>query len=479
MHVIKNFFNGKVFQYFAALTGKIMFFCAFYLKLPIMSFPASLTAFSAGIALGWTAQITEELLNGELGFPITKDELGWIGSLVPLGAAAFSLFTGIICDSLGRKLTMLLLIIPKTIGWCLIIWAKTITMMYIGRFLTGMISGAYCALSSIYISEIAQKEIRGTLGSYTQLMITAGVLYASVCSILFNVRVYTLTCGIIPLIFGLIFIFMPETPIYLTRKGDSQKTRLVLTKLRDATYDIDKEIKEIENCVHEDQSPFNLQIIKTTLKSNSTQKACIIGFGLMIFKVTCGVDAIIEYTSYIFLNAKVYLDPQSQTIILNVISVATAIFQSLVVDKAGRRLLMSLSSLIITISLIIVGIIFMIKDRDLISSEYYIYIDYLPLIALTVYSIAFSLGLGPIPWIILGEIFPQEIKSIAASIGTFLSWITAFAVTKLFFVIDSSWGADITFFIFAVCTGITVIFILILVPETKGKSFEEIQCDLL
>ncbi|KAK5649937.1 hypothetical protein RI129_000966 [Pyrocoelia pectoralis] len=436
---------------------------------------ASLTAFSAGTTIGWTSQISGKLFDGEFGFKITQNELAWVGSLTPLGAAVFSLFAGPLCDTLGRKLGGLLFILPSLTGWSLIIWSKCIGMLYAGRFLTGMSTGAFCVFTSLYNHEIAQKEIRGTLGSFLQLMISSGILFDAVVAKFVPVKLYTMLCGLIPIMFAVLFSFMPESPVYYVQKQNQADARAVLIRLRGRNYDVDKEIKEIETCVMENNKFSGMKTFKASWKKGATKKACVIGFGLMIFKCICGIDAITAYTSYIFTNANTSLNAQTATIILNGFQMSAAIFQSFVVDKCGRRILLMLSSGVMTACLATVGIVLMLKNRSMVIEESYKYINYLPIFALAIFCVAFSLGLGPIPWLMMGEVFPQEIKSWASSLATFVSWIVTFAVTDLFLEVDATLGGDVAFFLFAGCTLTAVMFTLFLVPETKNKSYDEIQ----
>ncbi|KAF5308669.1 hypothetical protein FQR65_LT06130 [Abscondita terminalis] len=440
---------------------------------------ASITAFSAGNTIAWTAQISEKLLDGEdFPFAVTSDELGWIGSLMPLGASVLSLFTGTVSDLIGRKPTGLLLVLPAITGWSLIIWTKSITMLYIGRFITGMAAGGFCVFTSLYNHEIGQKEVRGAIGSFLQMMISCGILFAVVTAKFLSIQTYTILCGVVPIVFAVLFLFMPETPYYYIKTQKTSQARLALVKLRGPDYDIETEIKEIETYIKETSSRGGMQVVMQCLKKSSTKKACVIGFGLMIFKVANGVDAITAYTSYILTSVNLGFDSQTGTIILNCFQVASAIFQSYIVDKSGRRILLLVSSGVMTLCLLLVAISFTLTLRNVIEPEYYKYINYIPLVALVLFILGFSLGLGPIPWLMMGEVFPREIKSTASSLATFVSWIATFAVTKLFLVIKDNAGGDVAFYIFSCCTLTAMVFTLLLVPETKNKTYDEIQNSL-
>jgi MFS family permease len=176
---------------------------------------ATLGAFSAGTVLGWSSPSQSRLVDDqEYGFSITTAQYSWIGSIITLGAAAVSIPIGSVMNYLGRKKTMILTVLPFTLGWALIAWAQNFTMLLIGRALVGMCAGCFCILSPIYIGEIAEKEIRGELGSYFQLMITLGILFVYAVGSVISVSWTSIICGIVPLVFGVIFMFMPETPTY-------------------------------------------------------------------------------------------------------------------------------------------------------------------------------------------------------------------------------------------------------------------------
>lgn len=171
-------------------------------------------ALAAGTALGWTSPASPQI-SGEnstdtsYDFRLTSEEMSWVGSTLNLGAAAVCIPIGFLMNLIGRKWSMLSLVVPFTIGWGLIIWAQNLGMLITGRVFLGIASGAFCVTSPVYIGEIAQKEIRGTLGSYFQLMITIGILFVYAVGAGVSVMWLSIICGIIPLIFGAVFFLMP------------------------------------------------------------------------------------------------------------------------------------------------------------------------------------------------------------------------------------------------------------------------------
>lgn len=443
-----------------------------------MFFLASISTLSTGTVLAYTSQISPDLLDGsELGFSITEDQLGWVGSLMPLGAAMLSIFSGTLSEYVGRKMFMIYLIFPMLIGWFLLMFAQNVAMLYAGRFITGMVAGANCVMSPLYSNEISQKEIRGSLGSFTQMMISCGILLTAIISKYVSILQFTVFCAAVPVLFGVLFFFMPESPVYLLKKGRETDAKQALQRLRGPHYNIDSEITVIKLSVQEKHENRSKEI-KESLKKTATKKACVIALGLMSTRVLCGIDAITTYASYNFEAAGVSIDGEMVTIIFASIQTVSGIFQSSVVDRLGRKILLLVSGIIMTLCLCSVGIVLLLRNRSIIEPGQYSHINWLPIVAFCIFVIGYSLGLGPIPWMITGEIFPQEIKSVAVGCSNFVSWMLTFIILKVFLIMKEDWGLDTTFLVFALFTTIGVVFAYFFVVETKGKSFEQIQSEL-
>lgn len=176
-----------------------------------------------------------------------------------------------------------------------------------------------------------------------------------------------------------------------------------------------------------------------------------------------------------FQDAGATIDPNVSSIIIGAVQTITTWIASLIVDKLGRRLLLLLSIVVITLCTFTLGLYFYLKtDAQLNVSD----IAWLPLLSLSGYIIVFSLGFGPIPWILIGEIFPSKIKGAASSIVCLFNWSCVFLVTKLFPLFVTWFGAGITFWCFAVCSAIGIFFVALIIPETKGKTLSEVQAML-
>lgn len=163
-----------------------------------------------GTALGWTSPAGPYLKNGTAyDFEINEEAESWVGSALNLGAASMCIPIGIIINLIGRKGSMLSLVVPFVVGWAMLIWAQNLAMLIVARVFLGISCGGFCVVAPLFIGEIAQKEIRGTLGSFFQLMITIGILFVYAVGAGVSVFVLSVICGVIPLVFGAVFLFMP------------------------------------------------------------------------------------------------------------------------------------------------------------------------------------------------------------------------------------------------------------------------------
>lgn len=384
--------------------------------------------------------------------------------------------TGFLCDLIGRKKTLLLLIVPFTVGWALIVFANSVIMLYLGRLFTGMAAGASCVAAPLYTSEIAQKEIRGTVGSYFQLMITLGIFLAYVAGKYLDPEVYTIFCACQPFVFVVFFAFQPETPVFCLRKGLYDEALKALVRLRGPCESNEAELAEIEGTLKE--SLESTISISQTFRKKANIKAFIIAFALMFFQQFSGINAVILYTSDIFLAAGSNLDANTAAMIVGGFQVVATYISSLIVDKAGRKILLFNSALFMALSSLILAIYFTLKYRTAIDVVTLNHIGFIPIVSLCLFVVDFSLGFGPIPWIMSSEIFTPGIKSIASSAAGTFNWFLAFLVTKFYLQVKECVGQDSTFYAFAILSLLGGVFVYFVVPETKGKTVDQVQAEL-
>ncbi|XP_066596796.1 facilitated trehalose transporter Tret1 isoform X2 [Prorops nasuta] len=442
----------------------------------VASLASTLGALAAGMVLAWTSPAGKEgiKLAANYGIPITKQQFSLIGSLTTLGAAAVCMPIGVLADLIGRKTAMLILVVPFTIGWLLIIFANSIGMFYAGRFITGLSGGAFCVTAPMYTAEIVESEIRGSLGSYFQLLLTTGILLTYIIGyVLNNMHTLSIISAIFPLVFFVAFFFMPESPVYYLKKNRENEARDSLLKLRGDQYDVDTEIRNLQASLNESRGA----AFSTAILSKPAIKGLIIAFGLMVFQQLSGVNAIIFYLGKI--ASSVYENDESSQgmfiVVVGVIQVVAVLISTLIVDRLGRRMLLLTSSSAMCAAMLILGVCFYLKEHQLASQDV---TGTLSLIMICTFIVLFSFGFGPIPWMMMGEIFAPEIKGVAASSACCFNWMVAFIVTYFFDDITGTVKDSGAFWIFSGVCGIGVVFVFFVVPETKDKSLDDIQREL-
>lgn len=214
--------------------------------------------------------------------------------------------------------------------------------------------------------------------------------------------------------------------------------------------------------------------IATMLKNRATLMAFICSLGLMFFQQFSGINAVIFYTNNIFQSAGSNIHPTIATIIVGVVQTIATVLSSVLIERAGRKLLLLQSCIIMGINLIILGIYFKLQDAKYNVST----VGWIPLVCLILFIISFSLGFGPIPWMMMAELFPVEYRGTASGISVIMNWCLVFIVTLCFPIMKEAIGIYSCFWFFAGFMVVCTFFVLFLIPETKGKTMAQIQAIL-
>ncbi|PSN32736.1 Facilitated trehalose transporter Tret1 [Blattella germanica] len=390
---------------------------------------------------------------------------------------------------MGRRLVLLLMAIPMFIGWMMIVVADhSIPLLYAARFIQGFTCGVITVASPLYSEEIAETEIRGTLGVYLDLMFNVGILYVYVLGAAFPYLWMSIISTALPVIFAITFFWMPESPIYLLSKGRVAKAEKALCRLRGTpnrrTASIDEEFKQMQKFIKRTEVSASRRnesccgsisdFFRSFSISFGTLKAMNIIFGLMIFRQISGMNAILAYTVEIFQVAGSSLDPHLCTVIVGVIQLIATFLPYFIVDLAGRRILLILSGAGMGVCLLAMVVRFYLLREGIEIAM----MGWLPLVAVNLYIIACSVGFGPLPWFMMPELLSNEAKSWVSSTAVCLNWALAFVVTKFFPVMMNDMGSEATYLTFFVICLVGTLFVIVFVPETKGKSREQIQNEL-
>ncbi|XP_031388514.1 sugar transporter ERD6-like 6 isoform X2 [Punica granatum] len=402
---------------------------------------------------------------------LSVSEFSLFGSLANVGAMVGAIACGQIAEYMGRKGSLMIAAIPNIIGWIFISFARDTAFLYMGRLIEGFGVGIISYTVPVYIAEISPQNMRGSLGAVNQLSVTIGILLAYLLGLFVNWRILAVL-GALPctiLIPGLFFI--PESPRWLAKMGMTDEFESSLQVLRGFDVDISSEVNDIKKAVA--SSSKRTTITFAALKRKRYWFPLMIGIGLLILQQLTGINGVLFYSTTIFESAGIS-SSNLATVGLGAIQVIATGVATWLMDKAGRRLLLIVSSLGMALSLILVSVSFFLEVVISEDSKVYTLLGILSLVGLVALVISYSLGVGAIPWLIMSEILPVSIKGLAGSIATFVNWLMSWAITmSANFLLD--WSTGGTFTIYTVVTAFMVVFVSLWVPETKGRTLEEIQ----
>ncbi|XP_017467593.1 PREDICTED: facilitated trehalose transporter Tret1-2 homolog isoform X2 [Rhagoletis zephyria] len=402
------------------------------------------------------------------GLQLTVEQQTWVSSLVAIGAFFGALPTGYIADAIGRRYTALIMDVPFIVAWLAIIFAKSPGMLYFGRFVIGISTGSFCVVTPMYISEIAETSIRGTLGTLFQLLLTFGILLVYLIGAVVSWTTLSVLCLMVPIALFIGMLILPETPTYLLKKGRRGDAALSLKWLWGRYCDSRSAIQMIQADL--DQAGSDASFIDL-FRNRAAFQGLIISMLLMFFQQFSGINAVIFYTVPIFQSAGSTLDPSICSIIVAFVLVVMTLASSFLIERAGRKVLLLFSSSLMTVCLVILGIYFQMKDGGKDVSG----IGWMPLLCVVIFMIVFSVGYGPIPWLMMGELFLPDVKATAVALTVMANWFSVFMVTKCFGSMVTAWGSDMTFWFFAFCMLVATLYVAFMVLETKGRSSSQIQ----
>lgn len=444
----------------------------------LAAFAAALGPLSFGFVLGYSSPAIPSLRRAAPPAPrLDNDATSWFGAIVTLGAAVGGVLGGWLMDRAGRKLSLLLCTVPFVAGFAIITAAQNVWMLLGGRLLTGLACGVASLVAPVYISEIAYPEVRGLLGSCVQLMVVTGILLAYLAGWVLEWRWLAVLGSVPPTFMLLLMGCMPETPRFLLTQHKHQEAMAAMQFLWGS------EQRWEEPPVGAEHQGFRL----AQLRRPGVYKPFVIGVSLMIFQQLSGINAVMFYAETIFEEAK-FKESSLASVIVGVIQVLFTAVAALVMDRAGRRVLLTLSGVVMVFSTSAFGTYFKLtQDGPSNSSHVHLLapvsveptdasvgLAWLAVGSVCLFIAGFALGWGPIPWLLMSEIFPLHVKGVATGVCVLTNWLMAFLVTKEFSSLMEVLRPYGAFWLASAFCIFSVLFTLACVPETKGKTLEQI-----
>jgi len=406
---------------------------------------------------------------------------GWAMSSALIGCLFGALVSGYLSDRFGRKIPLIVAAALFTVAAIGTGAFNSFTLFIIFRLIGGLGIGLASAISPMYIAEISPASMRGRLVSVNQLTIVIGILAAQIINYLIADKVpegatdqmilqswngqagwrWMFWAGTVPaLLFFIFSFFIPESPRFLAKSGNWKAANATLERIGGTQYAI-QEQKEIAETLKGTDSKIDWKI----LKSKKVRPVLILGIVLAVFQQWCGINVIFNYAEEIFSSAGYSVsDILFNIVITGAVNLIFCLLAMRMVDSWGRRKLMLLGSLGLAVIYVLLG------------TSYFFELKGLAILVLVMFAIAtYSMTLAPITWVILSEIFPNSIRGAAMAIATTALWIACFVLTYTFPILNKLLNASGTFWLYGLICLSGFVFILKKLPETKGKSLEEIE----
>ncbi|KAI5966843.1 uncharacterized protein KGF55_000252 [Candida pseudojiufengensis] len=436
----------------------------------------------------------EDSFFGQRGFkkclPMTPDQIGLVTSIFSIGGLIGSFYVGFLADKYGRKMTGYLHCAMYILGSMINGLSNTYISLLIGRFVCGLGAGSALVITSLYINEVSPINSKGLLGSMNQVSINVGILFTQLLSLKWSNdndwRWLLITGGVIATLNIIILaVFVHESPMWLANQGNDDQAFFVLHKFRGGNYSlVTEEVSSWKNNgsdeneifledgdlgeADQDQQEQQIQqeqknsiSVKEYITSPEYRPSLIASTGILILQQFDGINSIIFYG----VSVLVSIFPKHSIIVnclISLVNVVITFGSATVVDKLGRKPLLLTSVSFLSLATTFMGFGIITKSSILSILGTFTFITF------------FAIGLGPIPFLLVGEVTQPNAKASAQSFGTSLNWIATFIVGYLFPILLHSIGGSVYFIFTAMCL-FSVWFISKYIPETKGKtSYKEV-----
>ncbi|GAB6029069.1 Facilitated trehalose transporter Tret1 [Chamberlinius hualienensis] len=403
----------------------------------------------------------------------------WFSSLGSLGAAVGTLLGGPLANRFGRKTSLLYTLLCLTISWLIVLESiNSLWMLLIGRFLTGITSGTLLSIIPTYVAEISSAEFRGLMQSIAGLVYQLGYVFTYAIGAACNWKWLTTACVIHVVVATFGVPYLPESPRWLLTRNRIAEAEAALKWIRNDD-DVLEEMDEIKSTLNTD----NIKQCKLYIRSSNVYIPLLLSLGLMFFLVNTGIDVVLFYTVAIFqefhsnntvsgVQSVSVMDPYVETLIAASCGVIGVVISSFIIDRCGRRPVLIISGVMVALFMGSFGAFLKIGKDNIISLDNY---SWIAMVCILGFLVSYNIGWGGVPYALSAEMLPTEARAFGSGLCFTLVWIFGFVWTKCFVVIKDWIGIAGMFWIFASSGILGAIFTYFLIPETKGKSLEQIE----
>ncbi|XP_076292223.1 facilitated trehalose transporter Tret1 [Lasioglossum baleicum] len=436
----------------------------------LAAFALSLAVIGSGLANGWASPYLAQLTSTEASVPLrlTDTEASWVASLLNLGRLAGALLSALCQDYIGRKRVLVLSGIPMAMSWVLSISATSVMWLYASRISSGIATGIVWSSLSLYLGEIADPRIRGSLISMNVNASSFGMVLGNAMGPYLSMEMFGYVSLVPNILFIILFSLIPESPYHYLLHGDIDKAEASLKWFR-READVKPEMRELQEFVDGARTNIFLNL-KEFLRPNNLKKVLLV-LGLYGFTYVSGYNAMFTYAEIIVTKSQINLKPSLAVTIFGIAMVVAGSTATLLVDRLGRRCLLIVSGLGSSIALALLGLHFHLLSLEYDGGS----LTWLPMVALILFNISVSAGLQPVPSTIMGEVFQANLKNMGCLFVSSSNALLSFASAKTYQPYLNLVGDKYVFWSYGFGMLFLAPYVYFLLPETTGKSLLEIQ----
>jgi sugar porter (SP) family MFS transporter len=401
---------------------------------------------------------------------LSKGASQFVVAVILIGAMVGALVSGYLADAISRRRTKIISGSVFVIGALGAALSQSFWQLTASRFVLGLAVGTASFVSPMYIAELVPKRLRGGVVSFNQLFVTLGIVAAYItdwgfASYTNNWRWMFGIAAVPGAALAVGMFFMPHSPRWLVEKGKEEDAEALLMRIRDSEEDVREELDEIRTVAKEEASV-------RELFQKAVRPMIVVGVGLAVFQQIVGINTVIYYTPTILKYAGMQnAGALQQTVFVGLTNVFFTVVAILLLDRLGRRFFLLTGTSILLVAL--VGLGFFFESKTLQHAA-----PWMALACLLTYIMGFAVGLGPVFWLMISEIFPLRLRGPAMAVCTLFNWGFNFAITYTFLSLVGGIGKPGTFWLYAGFAVLALLFFATRVPETKGRTLEEIEQEL-
>jgi len=418
-----------------------------------------------GSMMAYIAQAVAYYQNVEnpTGIVMTDSDASWFASMTQLLRLSGTMIATSLNDRLGRRITLLISVLFIIGGSVVSLLAYSYIILCVGLFLMSVGSGITVTPSYSLLNDISVIRYRGSLGSLNTLTVNLGILYGLVFGMFFPVPIYPYLVSGPALLFIVLYWKLPESPLWLFKEGKTEESKKILQWLRGSGYNVEPEVKEFEFVLSVSES---IQTAKPSVMSGEFLKPAAIISCLFLFQATSGADALCYYMFIIFANHP--LNTSIIAIIFQACITFGYVVSPLLLSRVNRIPQLVAGCLCMSASICLLGLNYILTFPPIIA-------DNIPIFSLCVCGLMYGLGVGPVPFILMSEIFPAKFKESGVLTAMAIRGLAVFLQLKIFSSMESSIGMGGIFLAFACSLIVSAVFTATVVPETRNKSLSELE----